>query len=63
MVIILTIIPKKQNPKVKQNALHTYITYMIYNDLAHGNTRKHVSLFVPFSVSLLILIIINIANI
>ncbi|KAK4519864.1 uncharacterized protein ATC70_010108 [Mucor velutinosus] len=26
----------KQNPKIKQNALHTYITYMIYNDLAHG---------------------------
>lgn len=26
----------KQNPKVKQNALHAYITYMIYNDMAHG---------------------------
>ncbi|GAA5813715.1 hypothetical protein MFLAVUS_007202 [Mucor flavus] len=30
----------KQNPKVKQNALHTYITYMIYNDMTHGNTRR-----------------------
>ncbi|KAG2232845.1 hypothetical protein INT48_006297 [Thamnidium elegans] len=28
----------KQNPKVKQNALHTYITYMIYNDMIHGSS-------------------------
>ncbi|KAI8884875.1 hypothetical protein K501DRAFT_216652 [Backusella circina FSU 941] len=30
----------KQNPKVKQNALHAYITYMIYNDLAHGRKQS-----------------------
>ncbi|KAI8973911.1 hypothetical protein BDB01DRAFT_854173 [Pilobolus umbonatus] len=29
----------KQNPKVKQNALHAYITYMIYNDIAHGQKQ------------------------
>ncbi|ORE16285.1 hypothetical protein BCV71DRAFT_265805 [Rhizopus microsporus] len=31
----------KQNPKIKQNALHAYITYMIYNDLAHGSPSKY----------------------
>ncbi|KAF1804669.1 hypothetical protein FB192DRAFT_1358860 [Mucor lusitanicus] len=31
----------KQNPKIKQNALHTYITYMIYNDLAHGGANQN----------------------
>ncbi|KAI9273605.1 hypothetical protein BY458DRAFT_508327 [Sporodiniella umbellata] len=30
----------KQNPKIKQNALHAYITYMIYNDLAHGSPPR-----------------------
>ncbi|KAG0748487.1 hypothetical protein G6F22_000627 [Rhizopus arrhizus] len=31
----------KQNPKIKQNALHAYITYMIYNDLAHGSPSRN----------------------
>lgn len=25
----------KQNPKIKRNAMHAYITYMIYADLSH----------------------------
>jgi hypothetical protein len=26
----------KQNPKIKRNAMHAYITYMIYADLSHN---------------------------
>ncbi|SAM05261.1 hypothetical protein [Absidia glauca] len=28
----------KQNPKIKRNAMHAYITYMIYTDLANDST-------------------------
>ncbi|CAM0139420.1 hypothetical protein VKS41_004773 [Umbelopsis sp. WA50703] len=28
----------KQNPKIKRNAMHAYITYMIYADLSHNQT-------------------------
>ncbi|KAL7315092.1 hypothetical protein PS15m_006587 [Mucor circinelloides] len=45
----------KQNPKIKQNALHTYITYMIYNDLAYGGgtnqTGKTNIMSTPISTS------------
>ncbi|CAO3691483.1 unnamed protein product [Rhizopus stolonifer] len=34
----------KQNPKIKQNALHAYITYMIYNDLAHGSPPRNIEM-------------------
>ncbi|CAO3622993.1 unnamed protein product [Mucor fragilis] len=38
----------KQNPKIKQNALHTYITYMIYNDLAHGGGTNQAGKQMPW---------------
>ncbi|KAI8327976.1 hypothetical protein EDC96DRAFT_569574 [Choanephora cucurbitarum] len=28
-------VKKKQNPHIKRNAMHAYITYMIYTDMAH----------------------------
>ncbi|CEG64984.1 hypothetical protein RMATCC62417_01864 [Rhizopus microsporus] len=33
----------KQNPRIKRNAMHAYITYMIYTDMA--NEQRTVSLF------------------
>ncbi|KAI8063523.1 hypothetical protein BC940DRAFT_307419 [Gongronella butleri] len=35
----------KQNPKIKRNAMHAYITYMIYSDLA-ANDKKRKPAFV-----------------
>ncbi|KAL7314475.1 hypothetical protein PS15m_006040 [Mucor circinelloides] len=29
----------KQNPRIKRNAMHAYITYMIYTDMAHEQQR------------------------
>ncbi|KAG0177426.1 hypothetical protein DFQ29_004841 [Apophysomyces sp. BC1021] len=29
----------KQNPRIKRNAMHAYITYMIYTDMAHERSR------------------------
>jgi hypothetical protein len=48
----------KQNPKIKQNALHTYITYMIYNDKLHGNNNRMVSVIVCFFVCVLYMLTI-----
>ncbi|CAO3597489.1 unnamed protein product [Absidia cylindrospora] len=31
----------KQNPKIKRNAMHAYITYMIYTDLASSDKMYH----------------------
>lgn len=37
----------KQNPKIKRNAMHAYITYMIYADSSHnGNQVSGLALFV-----------------
>ncbi|RCI03089.1 hypothetical protein CU098_005776 [Rhizopus stolonifer] len=30
----------KQNPRIKRNAMHAYITYMIYTDMAHEQQRR-----------------------
>ncbi|KAI9018087.1 hypothetical protein CLU79DRAFT_301268 [Phycomyces nitens] len=38
---------KKENPSIKRNAMHAYITYMIYTDMTHeqmslgNNARRH----------------------
>jgi hypothetical protein len=29
----------KQNPKIKRNAMHAYITYMIYADSSHNGNQ------------------------
>ncbi|KAF7721401.1 hypothetical protein EC973_004731 [Apophysomyces ossiformis] len=34
----------KQNPKIKRNAMHAYITYMIYTDMAHERSRTNKSI-------------------
>ncbi|KAF7721998.1 hypothetical protein EC973_003781 [Apophysomyces ossiformis] len=33
----------RQNPKIKRNAMHAYITYMIYSDMANKRSAHHVS--------------------
>ncbi|KAG2219072.1 hypothetical protein INT45_000355 [Circinella minor] len=31
---------EKQNPRIKRNAMHAYITYMIYTDMTHARSRS-----------------------
>ncbi|CAO3599017.1 unnamed protein product [Absidia cylindrospora] len=39
----------KQNPKIKRNAMHAYITYMIYTDLANDTTGVYKKTATPFT--------------
>ncbi|KAL0076346.1 hypothetical protein J3Q64DRAFT_1771226 [Phycomyces blakesleeanus] len=36
---------KKENPSIKRNAMHAYITYMIYTDMTHEQVRTHTRFF------------------
>jgi hypothetical protein len=62
--LILT--KKKQNPRIKRNAMHAYITYMIYTDIARNEQQQQLRAvscyFLSYQINKLIVIIFHSNN-